>query len=233
MQLAIDIGNTAIKTALFRGTELLEVRQFTDEDWPDSAIFRSVEKVICATVRAGEPDFSSYFSGPYYRLNSHTPLPFRNAYETPATLGADRIANVAGARQMFPGQHVLVVDTGTCIKMDLLTADAVYHGGSISPGLRMRYKALHHYTGKLPLLDTASGAALTGVHTAGSIHSGVINGMTAEIDGMISRYTEMYAGLQCILTGGDHVFFSGKLKSRIFAAPTLTLEGLNSILLRL
>ena len=95
----------------------------------------------------------------------------------------------------------------------------------------MRYKAMHTFTGRLPLLDPAPDAALTGTSTAGSMHSGVINGMAAEIDGMISRYLQMYPEIECLITGGDHGIFSGKLKSRIFAAPTLTLEGLNSILL--
>jgi type III pantothenate kinase len=127
----------------------------------------------------------------------------------------------------------LVIDTGTCLKADFISAEGVYLGGSISPGFMMRYRSLNFYTGKLPLLEPLAEAELIGNTTAGSIHSGVLNGMALEIEGIISRYRTMYPDLECILTGGDHAVFHGKLKSRIFAAPTLTLEGLNSILLRL
>lgn len=236
MQLVLDIGNTAIKAAWFRGRELLEIRQINDQAsvLPDQFNHPiPPDRVIVSSVRDKDPEFLSAFSVPVHYLNSSTPLPFILQYDTPQTLGADRIANAAGAIVRFPGQNTLIIDTGTCLKIDLVLAGGIYAGGSISPGFRMRYQAMHAFTGRLPLLDSASEADLTGTSTAGSMHSGVINGMAAEIDGMISRYLGMFPEIFCILTGGDAAIFSGKLKSRIFAAPTLTLEGLNSILLHL
>jgi type III pantothenate kinase len=188
---------------------------------------------MLASVREADPSFLFDFPVPVFRLNDQTPLPFINTYRSPGTLGADRVANAAGAISKYPGRNVLVIDTGTCIKMDLVKAEGAYAGGSISPGLNMRYQALHRYTGRLPLLEPEEQATLIGTTTAESIHSGVLNGMVAEIDGLISRYESRFPDLVCLLTGGDHSLFSGKLKSRIFAAPTLTLEGLNSILLHL
>lgn len=236
MQLVLDIGNTAIKAAWFRGKELLEVRVIPEAIKLPEDYFHhpgKPDQVLVASVRDEDPGFLNAFYVPVHHLSGKTKLPFDNQYATPLTLGADRLANVAGALGRFPGKNVLVVDCGTCIKYDLLLAEGAYAGGSISPGLGMRYKALHTYTGKLPLLEPVEEIHLTGKTTAESIHSGVINGMLAEIDGIIARYTKIYPGLECVLTGGDHALFSGKLKSRIFAAPALTLEGLNTILLQL
>ncbi len=236
MQLILDIGNTAIKAAWFRGHELLEIRTVNEARQLPPDYFNhpgKPDQIMVASVREVDPDFLNSFYVPMHHLSGSTKLPFENQYTTPQTLGSDRIANAAGAWSRFPGKNVLVIDCGTCIKYDLMLAEGVYAGGSISPGLVMRYKALHNYTGKLPLLDPANEAHLTGKSTAESIHSGVINGMIAEIDGIIARYNKLYPGIECILTGGNHTLFYGKLKSRIFAAPALTLEGLNTILLQI
>ncbi len=164
-------------------------------------------------------------------LNSETPLPIINDYLSPETLGNDRIANVVGAKSVFPNHNALVIDLGTCMKFDFITDKGVYKGGAISPGLNMRYKALHQFTDQLPLIEPVDVADLIGNSTINSINSGVFNGMLAEIKGIIYQYKLLSTDLKVILTGGDLRFFSIHLKNDIFAAPYLTLEGLNEILL--
>jgi len=165
-----------------------------------------------------------------YLLDESTPLPFRSNYITKETLGRDRLAGVAAAFFMQPGHDSLVIDAGTAITYDLITAGGDYLGGAISPGIRMRYQSLHTFTGQLPLLDTESHADLIGNSTRGSIHSGVLNGVIAEVEGIIAQYSALYPGLNIILTGGDHIYFDKQLKVKTFADPNLVLEGLNYLL---
>jgi type III pantothenate kinase len=166
-------------------------------------------------------------------LSSGTKLPFSNKYATPETLGNDRLSAVAGAHAEYPGRNVLVIDAGTCIKYDFITEDGEYLGGSISPGIQMRYNALHTFTQKLPSLSPlAIQPALIGDSTIGSIHSGVINGVMAEMQGIIQSYAGRFKNICVILSGGDieiiKPVFSGK--NNIFADPLLVLKGLNFIL---
>ena len=135
-----------------------------------------------------------------------------------------------GAGALFPNKNVLTIDSGTCITYDILTKDGVYLGGSISPGLNMRFKSLHKQTSKLPLVSLTTEHPLVGDSTESAITSGVINGMICEIDGIIDRYKTDYSDLQIILTGGDAKFFDKELKNSIFAAPDLVLTGLNELL---
>lgn len=160
-------------------------------------------------------------------------LPFNNLYESPNTLGMDRLAAVAGAWSRKPDFCSLVIDIGTALTYDLIDEKGRYTGGGISPGLALRCRALHTFTAKLPLVDhniPVSSLALIGQDTVNSIRSGVLHGTAAEIDGMIARYKAEYPGCLVWLTGGDAALFAGCLKSQIFAAPNLVLEGLNSIL---
>ena len=125
---------------------------------------------------------------------------------------------------------MLVIDAGTCITYDLINSKKEYLGGSISPGIQMRYNALHQFTSQLPLLESVDTAMLTGVNTEESIHSGIINGVFVEIDGIIQRYTNQYPDIKVIVTGGNAKFFDKGLKNTIFAKPNLLMEGLNKIL---
>jgi type III pantothenate kinase len=162
-----------------------------------------------------------------------TAVPLRNAYATPHTLGADRLAAAVGAAGLRPGQATLIVDAGTALKMDVVTADGTYHGGSIGPGLNMRLRALHTFTGRLPLLELPHADAtipLTGDSTTSSLLSGVVNGAVAEITGFITQYQRLYPGLGVLLTGGDATFLAARLPARIFVVPELVLLGLNRIL---
>lgn len=161
-----------------------------------------------------------------------TSVPLHNAYATPHTLGADRLAAAVGAVGLRPGQSTLIIDAGTALKFDLVTADT-YYGGSIAPGLSMRFRALHTFTGRLPWLEMPAPDAtipLVGDSTTGSLLSGVINGTLAEITGLIAQYQQLYPGLGVLLTGGDAAFLAARLPARIFVVPELVLLGLNRIL---
>jgi type III pantothenate kinase len=166
-----------------------------------------------------------------FMLDHKLPLPIKNNYGTPETLGVDRIAAVCGAQQIFPFQNCLVIDAGTCVTFDIIDKDGVYYGGAISPGMHMRFKAVHTFTARLPLISPVPEAKLIGDSTETSIQSGVINGMAAEMVGIIQRYQVKFNDLRVILCGGDTLFFENKLKASIFASPELVLVGLNSILI--
>ena len=166
-----------------------------------------------------------------YILTHELPLPIKNGYTTPITLGVDRIAGVCGAHQHFPDRPCLVIDSGTCITYDFIDRDGVFLGGGISPGLSMRFEAVHTFTARLPLVQMIESAPLIGNSTETCIQSGVLNGVIEELNGIINRYQEKFEGLQVILCGGDARFFENKLKASIFALPNLVLSGLNSILI--
>lgn len=240
VKLVIDEGNTLVKLAVFRDNELTGLEKLRKlapgdlikivENNPD------LHSVIWSSVRDPEQLPEEFSELPeqvkIIALRSGLLLPVKVRYKTPETLGHDRLANACGAHVMFSSQTVLVVDMGTCIKYDVVTNDATYIGGAISPGLNMRYKALSRFTEKLPYLKyvTPEFPELTGQSTEGSIRSGVEQGILAEIDGICQQYLELYKDLKIILTGGDHNRFADKLKSPIFVAPNLTLKGLKAIL---
>ena len=164
------------------------------------------------------------------KLDSKTDLPFRNEYKTPETLGVDRMALIAAAAMNFPDENSLVIDAGTCITYDFINSKNEYLGGAISPGIRLRYAALNNLTENLPLLETRTPRYYIGASTNSSIHSGVINGVLNEIDGLIDQYRSDWPDLTVILTGGDAKLLSKRLKNSIFANPNFLLEGLNYIL---
>ena len=141
------------------------------------------------------------------------------------------MACAVGANFLFPNQNVLAIDAGTCITYDFTDKKSNYWGGGISPGLMMRFNALNTFTAKLPLVVPLGNPALIGNSTETAIQSGVVNGVTAEMDGIINRYEQKYPGLRVILTGGDGPFFENRLKASIFASPDLVLLGLNSVLI--
>ena len=206
-----------------------------DEQWlrqfaPDHAEMR----VLVCSVSSKSKPLESSLSGraaAYIKLSHETPLPIEMQYESPDTLGYDRLANAIGARKLAPaGRHALVIDVGTCLKFDFIHAEEGYFGGAISPGVQMRYRSLHRDTHALPLVDSKEPADLIGRNTSKSIHSGVINGMSAEIEGVIQRYQSEFNPLAVFLTGGDAQIFEKALKNDIFAHSFLTLVGLNDIL---
>jgi type III pantothenate kinase len=237
--LVIDIGNSQVKTAVFEGDRLLEstpvITTLLQELSRIKTIHGEPGRCLLSSVTADTGELlllqQLFPNCKIVTLRSGLKLPVKVLYKTAGTLGSDRLANACGAWKFNQGKNTLVIDCGTCIKYDYVSADHSYHGGSISPGLQMRYKALYKYTGRLPLITpTEFFPELVGNSTELSIRSGVENGMLEEIKGIINRYRELFDQTDIILTGGDHVKFAGKLKSPIFVAPNLTLNGLKVIL---
>lgn len=236
MNQVIDIGNTLLKTAVFDGELLVAEARMDLADntrllaFQDSLGFP--ESCIISAVRHIPEWLLRHFEGRsrLIILDHTTPLPFAINYSTPETLGRDRIAAVAAAWKRFPGRNVLVIDMGTCITYDLLTAKGVYEGGAISPGLHMRFKALHNFTEKLPLIDPESPTPFIGKSTTESIRSGVMHGIQAEMDQIIASYEKIYEDLTVYVGGGDNKYFDKQLKYNIFAGSNLVVEGLKVIL---
>ena len=237
MNLIVDVGNTRVKFAVFSDKELMwktnfQLKAFTKEykkvikRFPElkSAIISSVGYIKSKDVEFIDKDLEILY------LNSETQLPFNNLYKTPNTLGVDRIALVSASVFRFPNNNALIIDAGTCITYDFVTNENDYLGGAISPGVRLRYKSLNNLTANLPLLETEFPEDLVGDSTVNAIHSGVVNGILHEIDGIINSYTKNYPDLTVILTGGDAKMLSEQLKSSIFATSDFLLEGLNYIL---
>jgi type III pantothenate kinase len=233
MNLVIDSGNSAIKVGIFEYQNLISTTSFVSED--DLRNFLQSTKVtnaIISSVKTKPDVIASWIgSGKVFILDQSLPLPINNQYRTKSTLGVDRIAAACGAWQLFPFHASLAIDAGTCITYEFVDSHANYLGGAISPGLMMRFKAVHTFTARLPLLSPANHVELIGDSTDTCIQSGIINGMISEINGIIERYQSQYDDLRVILCGGDARFFENKLKASIFASPELVLLGLNSILI--
>ena len=237
MNLIIDVGNTHVKLALFKG-DRLEVKEVVELEDLVSGInslkqkYNSIKKVILSSVGKLEAkdinDINKHFD--LQILDANTKWAFKNLYRTPSTLGIDRMVLVNAAIKKFPNKNTLIIDAGTCITYDFVTDNKSYLGGAISPGIRMRYKSLNNFTASLPLLETELPEALIGNSTNNAIHSGVVNGVLKEIDGLIADYKQKYSDLTVILTGGDANFLSKQLKSSIFVNSNFLLEGLNYIL---
>ena len=227
MNLVLDFGNTTTKTGLFENNKLVEELRFTDHR--DLQIY--VEK--CDYERGLLSSVSNRHLTLDRRiqiLNSSTPLPFQINYSTPDSMGADRIAAVAGAQVFFPDMNCLVIDSGTCITYELLSAGNIYEGGAISPGIDMRFQALHNFTAALPLVESGYSPQLLGKSTKECIESGVFYGIIHEIKATIEAYKEQFVDLEVILCGGNLDLFETKLKESIFVRPNLVLYGLNRIL---
>lgn len=234
MLLAIDIGNTQVKLAVFELNTLLDKKIAPLSGWKIEVenylkLFSKIDALVVASVgNSDENDFFEYNSRlKVLFITQDTKFPFTNSYSTPKTLGMDRMVLATGAVQLYPNQNRLVIDAGTCITYDFIDSNNVYHGGAISPGIRLRYESLHTYTAKLPLLTMESPDALIGNSTMQSIHSGIVNGIAFELDGFISSILDRNDNFIIILTGGDAEFLAKRLKNTIFANPNFLLESLN------
>jgi type III pantothenate kinase len=233
LNLVIDFGNTRIKTACFEQESLLKKNIFNNAEELQAAFANTVfENILVSTVNktAEEAVKRLQVSDKKWVLHHQLPLPIQILYATPETLGVDRIAAACGALSIFPGKNCLVIDAGTCINYEFIDEKANYHGGAISPGKEMRFKAMHTFTARLPLVTLNDQVGLIGNSTESCLQSGVLNGIIGEINGMIEQYANKFPELKVILCGGDAPFFENQLKRTIFAAPDLVLMGLNRIL---
>jgi len=239
MNLAIDIGNTYIKIAVFKQDELLRVEQYQDIDTSVIDNFVGdfpVNGAIISSVKKGNAGWQTQLAEkmPLVYFNRGMTTGITNHYLTPETLGLDRLAAVIGARYLYPGKSSLIIDGGTCITYDWVDAGGDYFGGSISPGLNMRYKALNNYTAGLPLISAdETFIPEFGNNTTTAIRSGVQNGIKYELTGFIESYKKEGQELNILLSGGDSIFFDTLLKNSIFAPcikiePYLVLKGLNA-----
>jgi type III pantothenate kinase len=233
MNLVIDGGNTRFKAATFSGIRLERKYSFSsEEELKDFLNHQTFNNAMVSSVSLDGNEMIGWINATYkFLLTPLLPLPIQIQYTTPETLGADRIAAVCGGLELFPEKDLLVIDAGTCITYDFVDRRKNYGGGAISPGIEMRFEALHTFTEKLPLVSKTGDLKLIGDSTETSIRSGVLNGVIAEMDGIIANYKELYPDLGVVLCGGDSFFFENKLKPTIFAAPDLVLSGLNRILL--
>ncbi len=236
MRLILDFGNTYQKCALFEGDKLIAFERFENISLKDLQVFiagtqKPQSAILSSVIHTKEEIIRWLESNFFFILFDHkTPIPIKNLYGTPDTLGRDRLAAAIGAAAHYPGENVLSIDTGTAIKFDFVNKEGEYLGGSISPGLWLRFKALHTFTDKLPLIGYSEQHPLIGDSTQTSILSGVMNGTIAEINGMIERYQSLYPELKIVLTGGESIYFEKSIKSNIFADSKLVIKGLNEIL---
>lgn len=228
--LVLDAGNTSLKLGLFSDGILVRCMRvrYSDQSTLDDllSLYSDTQMVISSVLGHEQTiEFINRFERSFV-IDNRTPLPILLNYNTPETLGIDRICNAVAIASAASGRNAVSIDIGTCIKFDFVDHAKVYQGGSISPGIHLRYKSLNDYTANLPLLDLTTQTELTGKSTNESIHSGVMNGMMCEIDHMIRRYQECYDDLTFFVTGGDAPFFDLEGKNNIFADENLTLKGL-------
>ncbi len=230
----LDFGNTRLKTALFENAELKEIivlnenplshlQEIIERHQPSHSILSSVidhdpriEELLQSTTR-------------FHRLNNLSSLPFTIPVGKPETMGADRLAIAAASVFLFPKKNNLVIGMGSCITFNFINQAHEFIGGSISPGMEMRFKAMHHFTAKLPLVHAEWNVPLIGYDTKTNLQTGVVLGIAKEIDGMIDVYEEKFGNFNAVLTGGDIGIFEPHLKNKIFADPDLIFKGLYAI----
>jgi len=235
LNLIVDIGNTYLKIALFEKNNLIEKFFFHHNYFDNIKNILSknpVKNSIISNVSEINDELISF-------LNENTRLvllkdilkfPFKNTYSSKETLGQDRIALVSSASYQFSDENVLIIDAGTCITYDFKNHNNEYIGGGISPGIKMRFKSLNLFTSKLPLIDVFDDLKLIGNNTKESLISGVVNGTTMEIDGIIQQYCDKFKNIRIILTGGDSKFLLKRIKNTIFADQNFLTKGLNYLL---
>lgn len=230
MNLVIDEGNSFIKAGVFQDGNLMKTFKGSIDQFQKFIEEHTFQlKLLCSVKKSSSVlDVIS----DCVEFNYHTSLPFSIDYTTPQTLGMDRIAAIVGSSVIKPNENNLVIDIGTCITYDLLI-DNTFKGGIISPGVKLRNTSMHNYTSALPLVshELQKHPDLVGRNTEGALLSGIFNGISAEINGMIDTMKASFSIKNIFITGGDAIFFESKIKAPIFVDPELVLKGLNKILL--
>jgi type III pantothenate kinase len=236
MNLCIDQGNSCTKVGIFDQNVLIESFIFETISIKDFTYLLNkfgIKACIISSVIEDNKVMTDWLKKNidiYIELSHQTPIPVENLYETPETLGKDRLAAVIGAAFLKPDTDCLVIDAGTAITYDFIDAKKNYLGGNIAPGLDLRLRSLHEFTQKLPLVSPGSDHPFLGINTNSAILSGAIYGIVFEIDGYINTLKIKYPQLSTFLTGGSIFYFDNKLKNAIFAERNLVLIGLNRIL---
>ncbi|HNV29328.1 MAG TPA: type III pantothenate kinase [Cyclobacteriaceae bacterium] len=233
MNLVVDSGNTRFKVGVFDGSALVLKEYFVvPEELKEFMTKNSFDHVLVSSVNHDPQEILTWSSskGKKIVLTSSLTFPISVSYATPDTLGVDRIAAACGAFELFPEQDCLVIDAGTCINYEFISRNKIYQGGGISPGIAMRFEAMHTFTSRLPLIKPINEIRLIGDSTESCMQSGVLNGVVAEVNGIIGEYKSLFTELRIILCGGDYSFFENRLKHPIFVTPDLVLIGLNRIL---
>lgn len=236
MNLIIDIGNTTAKIVAFRnGTpvDCCVTSNKTLKELPDFIRRCPCSRGIVSSVIELTPEVKQMLQSiaiPLIMLNEKTPVPIRNSYRTPETLGYDRLAAAIGAVAQYPGHHLLIIDSGTCITYEFVDATGCYLGGNISPGIQMRLQAMHTGTNRLPLIATEGPCPAVGYDTETAMRSGTLSGIKHEMEGYIRTYKRKHPDLFVFLTGGNSFNFDNSIKNIIFADKFLVPRGLNCIL---
>lgn len=228
----IDAGNSVVKLARFEDDKLIEIQRFPSDSLHDfeSFIVQNPGKYALASVLSDEKTVRIIREIPgIVILKSDSKVPLTIQYGTANTLGMDRLCNAVYAFNRMKTEYAITVDIGTCIKFDVVNNIQGYLGGSIAPGIDLRYKSLHNYTDKLPLISNKSPLDYVGTDTESSIRSGVMNGINAEINEMVAHYRTRFSSLTFFMTGGDANRFDFLSKNDIFADENLTLIGLYEI----
>jgi type III pantothenate kinase len=235
MNLIVDIGNTSTKLAIYNENRKLSVSRINDltsAELEKELSGQDIEKAIISSVRVLPSFVTDLLSAkiPFvHHLSYKSRLPFVIEYDTPETLGTDRIAGVAGALSLFPGKEILIIDAGTAITYDYIS-EGIFKGGNISPGLNTRFRALNKFTGKLPLVTISDNYTFPGRNTTDSILAGVITGVTYEINEYIRTFEKKSRYLKILLTGGDSSFLKDKISHHVAYLPDIVIDGLNYIL---
>ena len=232
--LCLDFGNTRLKAAIFNEDQLTQIFTLGGEPGVDLAAIiekHNPRRSILSSVIAHPVELESWLQQEtvFHKLSHTSVLPFRIPVGKPETVGTDRLAIAAAVVDLFPGKNNLAIALGTCVTYNFINRNHELIGGSISPGMEMRFKSLNQFTAKLPLLKGDWNVPLVGWDTATNIQSGVILGMAKEISGIVSAYEKQYGNFNAVLTGGDIPFLAPHLKKEIFADPDLIFKGLYAI----
>ena len=232
--LCFDFGNTRLKCAVFIDGNLDEVEVLNDDTLPTiEAVLNKYKpnKSILSSVIKHDVAIEQLLASKtnFHKLDHTSKLPITTPVGKPETIGADRLAICAASVTLFPKQHTLSIGLGTCTTYNFTNKYHEFLGGSISPGLTMRFRAMNEQTALLPLVKAQHNFPLVGYDTNTNLQSGVILGMSKEIDGIIEAYKEKYDNLQVLITGGDMSFFLPHLRNKLLADPDLLFKGLYAI----
>jgi type III pantothenate kinase len=229
--LCLDFGNTRLKWALFSGEEITQSGLLRDDgmiDLRDCVELYRPAKSILSSVIDHPPVMEEFLKEHtrFHKLDHHSRVPVTTPVGKPETIGADRLALVVAAAHYFPEYNNLVIGLGSAVTYNYINRFHQFIGGSISPGMEMRFKSLQVFTAKLPLVKPHWNFPLAGYDTKTNIQSGVIFGMAKEIDGVIEAYEERYNNLHVLMTGGDAQYFMPFLKKKISVDQDLIFKGL-------